>query len=520
MDAINPEYLIPGILDPPAPVDYAIPGNRLGGRFPVFTGTIYHGSTQVYAALPAMAVFGADITTFRLFQLLVGGGILSLVLALSALSTRGAARVVAVAAAGALALDPAFVLALRTQGYSCMFPLPLLLGCVLLLRRWDQGARPWLRLLAAGVLFGSAVFSYFIYAFFVPALLWLLLRKPHGEEPPGHRWGALLPWLAGCFIGYLPFVLGILLMRHNLGGSSQLIDWLRQSSEQLGATQDKTGLLERVRTVVVESRRVFTGEWPWLMILGQHRTGVLNAGKADVLILVPVIALGFSRFVARDRVRSIAVPVLLLLSFACGALVFGSRLDGQHYTAVLPLLYLAFGAGCAALWPRVPDGSRASIGAVLRGALVIVSLSLVLITSLLAQQDFHRDVRATGGAKLYSNAIDRFANHVDRTAPNATLYTPDWGFAMPLAFLSDASPVRMVVDPAEIRQGTCAGKPQLVVFQGTANRERLKEVVTQSQRTIERVTTWSQRDGVPVFQVARFAPATRCEDVTPPPAAP
>jgi hypothetical protein len=53
MDAINPEYLAPGILHPGRAVEYILPGNKVfGDRFPVFTGTNYHGSVQLYAVLP------------------------------------------------------------------------------------------------------------------------------------------------------------------------------------------------------------------------------------------------------------------------------------------------------------------------------------------------------------------------------------------------------------------------------------------------------------------------------------
>ena len=514
MDAINPEYLIPGIVDPPAPYDFALPGNRLGDRFPVLTSTVYHGSAQLYAALPFMAVFGADLTTFRFVQLLFGGAILALVLLLSASRAFGPKRAVAAGAAGVLALDPAFVLSLRTQAYSCMFPLLLLLGCVLLLRGWRGSRVPWLRLLVSGVLYGLAVFSYFIFAFFLPALLWLVLRTPDGDRMR-RSWVAPLPWLAGCVIGYLPWIWGILLIRHELGGSSQLFDFLRQTREELQPGQDTEGLFGRIGTVFTESRRVFTGEWPWLMILGQQRTGLMESVKADLLVLVPLLALIPGLASAAQR-RPIRPPLALALSFGCGALLFGSRLDGHHYTAVLPLLYAAFGCACAALWPwEAGAGWRTLVtsrGHAARGVLVIVAVTFIAITSVLAQQDFHRALQATGGVRLYSNAIDRFAQDLDRHSPNATVYTPDWGFALPVAFMSDAAPLRPVVDVAQIRQEACAGKPQLVVFEGSTNEARMQLIADLARRPIDDLRTWSQRDGVPVFQTARFAPSSQCDE--------
>jgi len=517
MDAVNPEYLIPGIVDPPPPLDYAVPGNRLGGRFPVFTGTYYHGSTQLYAALPFLSVFGTSLTTFRLFQMAVGAGILALILWMSASRTFGPKRALAAGAAGLLAVDPAFVLSLRTQAYSCMFPLLLLLGCVLLLPGWRDSRRPYLRLVVAGVLFGLSVFSYFIFAFFLPALLWLVLRRP-ADDASRRPWTMLLPWLAGCAVGYLPFVVGMLLIRDELGGTSQLLDWLQATRDQLKPGQDKEGLVSRIDTVQTESRRVFTGEWPWLMILGQHRTGLIESLKADVLVLVPLMALAVPRLTAAAQRRAIRPVLALAVSFGCGALVFGSRLDGHHYTAALPLLYAAFGCACAALWPWESGARWRSLLAsrlnAARAALVVVSMALIAVTSVHAQEDFHRGLQSTGGVRLYSKSIDEFARAVDRTAPDATLYTPDWGFSMPLAFLSEATPVRPIVDAAEIRQEVCAGKPQFVVFAGSGNEAKVRIVADLARRPIDELVTWSQRDGVPVFQVARFAPGTRCGAAT------
>jgi hypothetical protein len=391
-----------------------------------------------------------------------------------------------------------------------MFPLLMLLGCVLLLLGWRDSRRPWLRLALSGVLFGLAVFGYFIFAFFAPALLWLLFRRG-GESEPQRPWTATLPWFAGVVVGYLPWIVGILLIRNAVGGSSQLLDWVRDTADTLEVRQDQTGVLARVGNVFSEARSVFTGEWPWRMILAEPRTGVLETLKGWLLLLLPLVALLVAG--GRPRRLAIAVPFALVLSFGAGALIFGSRLGGHHYSAVLPLLYVAFGCACAVLWPgRSLTASGASVA---RAGLVAVAIAVVGLTSLLAQRDFHDRLLATGGAGLYSDAIDRFAKEVDRSTPDATLYSPDWGFAMPLAFLSDASPVVMApINIERLRADACAGKQQLIVFAGGGNEAKLRNVAQLARRPLSPATTWSQHDGKPVFQVASVAPS--CEDTAPP----
>jgi hypothetical protein len=517
MDAINPEYLIPGILDPPPSFELILPGNKVfGDRYPVFTGTYYHGSVQLYAALPFMKAFGATLGTFRVIRLLVGAGILTLALWMAAARAWGPARVLAAGAAGLLALDPSFVLALRTQAYSCMFPLLLLFGCVLLLRSWRDSRQPWLRLAGSGILYGLAAFGYFIYWFFFPVLVWLLLRSPPGERQRP-AWPVALSWFAGLAIGYLPFIAGMLLIRRELGGFSQLFDYLDQTRDTLAVTQDHAGLFGRVETVFTESRRVFTGEWPWLMILREPGTGLMDSLKADVLVLLPLLALAVPGLATPEQRRTVALPMALVLSFGAGAVVFGSRLDGHHYTAVLPLLYVAFGCACAAIWPRNQEagGKRGDQRLdVARRVLVVGSVALVALTSLRAEQNFHRDLRATGGVHLYSDSIDRFAAQLDKYATPPSVYSPDWGFALPVAFLSDASPVSMTLNIEELRQEACVGKPQVVVFLGSQNEAKLRTVADLARRPIADVRTWSQRDGVPVFQTARFDSATDCKPIT------
>ena len=307
MDAVNPEYLLPGILEPPAPFDLAIPGNRLDG-WPVFTGTVYHGSVQLYAALPFAAVLGSDLSTFRIVQMLVGALILVLVVGLAA-RPYGVKPVLAASVAAVIAVEPAFVMALRTQAYSCMFPLVLLLPCVLLLLRGRGGRVPqWLLVGGAGVLFGLAAFSYFIYWFFAPALLWLVLAERGARLP---RLGA---FAVGSAVGLLPFALGMLLLRDDVGGTQQLVDWLRDNREGLDPGQDDQGVLGRVEVVWRESRYVFAGQWPWAMILQESRTAALEGLKATLLVVLPVVALlpwfadraggGWSACRSRSRRRS------------------------------------------------------------------------------------------------------------------------------------------------------------------------------------------------------------------------
>lgn len=437
IDAVNPEYLIPGILEPPGSLVFSVPGNRLADRFPVFTATLYHGSAQLYAALPFMALFGASLPTLRLVQLLVGLAILVLTLALARRGRVGTPALVALCAAGALAVEPSFVLGLRTQAYSILFSVLLLLGALRLLLGWRTARRPRLCLIASGALYGLATFGYFVIAFFVPAIAWLLLR-PDAADGLGRaaRWRAAALWAAGLAIGELPFALGMLLLTIELGGPGALADFLRDTTAALKPGQDTSGPLARIGTVLGFFWSVASGEWPRLQILQDRGTGALDDLRTAVLVALPALCLA-RRIGSRAERRALAVPVALIASYLIVALIFAGRLGGHHFTALLPFLYVAFGMACAIVWPadaraalRAATDSRTRIA---RRAGVSMAIIAVLASGLLAQQQLHRDLVRTGGVDLFSDAIDRFAAAVDRETPNATIHAPDFGDTLSLA---------------------------------------------------------------------------------------
>lgn len=509
MDAVNPEYIIPGILNPDGAGNrpWILPGNVLLDRFPVFTGTLYHGSTQLYFALPVLAAFGVDVASLRLAQTLAGGLILLLAARLLRGHASGARAALAATALLLLALDPSFVIALRTQAYSCIFPMMLLLGAVLLLRDGRERAQPMPRFAAAGLLFGLAVFSYFIFAFFFPALLWLVLRKG-GAHGAASRWRGLLVWLIGCAVGCLPTLCGLLLIKDELGSVAALLDWLHLRSSDLKVMGDDTSVAARIASVANDFWHVVDSDWPRRMILRRYDGGPVAAVKAALLIGLPAVALWRSR--GTPERFDVLLPLALATSFLVCACIFGGRLGGHHYTALMPLLYVAFGSACALLWtqPTTPPAvSRRYIG----GVAVLATAMGIANAHALARM--HGDLRTTGGVGLYSDAIDRFSAEVSTHDPGATVYLPDWGFVMPFMFLTKASVAqRDAVHPFRVRREACAGKPQIVVFTGTDNAAKIALIANIADLPAPAVRTWTQRDGTPVFQSARFDPRDGCQD--------
>src|SRR5256885_13811784 len=144
MDAVNPDYLVVPVLHPTRPIEASVlPGNYIAHRLPILT-SFYHGTEQVWLGLPFFALLGTSVVSLRLVHGLFGCAVLA-----GALwwMRRAGVKPAVIALAGiALAVDPAFVFAFRTQSYITLAPVAwLLLSLVALdLAANRDDARRWL----------------------------------------------------------------------------------------------------------------------------------------------------------------------------------------------------------------------------------------------------------------------------------------------------------------------------------------------------------------------------------------
>jgi hypothetical protein len=222
MDAINPDYLAAGKLNPEIhnPV-WIIPT----ARFPIL-GNLYHGVQTYYLALPIDAVFGMNIVSVRLGQALFGAVIIALSFAIVVRTTGN--RLLAFVAAAGLATDIAFIASFRTQNYIILAGEVWLLASILcLLRPGPDGRAAW-RPFLSGVCFGLAAYGYFVFLFFGPAILWLA-----GSTATGKTKRDLAIWIGGVAAGMLPYVAGYLSLIAALGSVSNAITWIQATLHNL-----------------------------------------------------------------------------------------------------------------------------------------------------------------------------------------------------------------------------------------------------------------------------------------------
>ena len=174
MDAVNPDYLIVKILNPEAqPITaWVLSANYLNNlRLPVLIA-LYHGSLQFWLGLPLFWFFGTDVVGLRLTHAVFAVAVLASGFAL--LTRAGLKPWFAALACIALALDPAFSYAFRTQSYITLAASAwLLFGLATVMRATaPETSHCYFWWFTGGVLYGIAIFGYFIYAFFLPAIVY------------------------------------------------------------------------------------------------------------------------------------------------------------------------------------------------------------------------------------------------------------------------------------------------------------------------------------------------------------
>ncbi len=498
MDAVNPDYLAVAILNPAHRIEaWTLPGNLLLGRYPVLT-SLYHGTQQAWLGAPFFAVLGTTVVALRLVHGLFACAIL---VCATLLLRRAGLREAAIAATGiALAADPSFVFAFRTQSYITLAPVAWLLLSLLALARGAADANPRRWLLASGAAYGLAVFGYFIYAFYLPAVLYAVLAWPAAPGAAQPRWPRLLPWAIGACAGAIAYPIGYALIARNLGGIGGLVDYFRTTQEALGAMSSSLDFAGRVAYAWHMVTSVTHNWWQYSMMFGTQAS-VPGAQAKTLLLTAAPVALWLAAEVRRTAGIHLRVMVACGVSFFVLSLAFGSRLGGHHYVALLVLGYLGLALGIAALARRREDAPP-----IARSAWVVPVMIALLALGLLGQADVRAKLRETGGVGLLSDAIDRFAADARREHAQDFYIFPDWGLALPFAFLTggDVAYAATQPDAKRARALLCQGRTVHIAVINPERGSRIAEWTRELGWTDPDVASYRQRDGMVVFDVATY----------------
>jgi hypothetical protein len=513
MDAVNPDYLVVRVLNwsgPPVPT-FVLGGNYVFQRLPVLVA-LHHGTQTFWFGLPWFWLFGTTVTGLRVTHALFGLAVLAALYAL--LGRAGTGRWWAAAVGATLAVDPTWVYAFRTQSYITTAPAAWLLLSLYALQRSgsaDAGQRRrWIA--ASGFFAGFAFAGYFVYLFFAPAIALAAMAWPGDEARTlGLRLRRLRPWCAGFALGILPYVIGWALMMRHHGGPVAGWAVVRQTFPQLSGLTAAATLPERIDYVAMLLQFVVGNGHHHLLIFGELRT-VVGSGLKSALLLALPPALWLLAEMRRSATPLLRTLIGMQVSFAVGAAYFGTRLAGHHYMPLVPLAYatLAVGLACA-LAPRGASSRWTALAA--------VPLALLAALNVAGAVGEATALARSGGVGNFSDAINRFAEDLQRDRPKDFVITPDWGLVLPAVFLTGGHvEIAATEDPAKVRQRLCAGRDVAIALIEGDRPARFEEWRRRLDWGAPALTEYRQRDGGIAFVLGTFrgseAPA-RCAVASP-----
>ncbi len=501
MDAVNPDYLVVRLLNrhaqPIAP--WILGGNDLFGKAPVLI-SLYHGSQQVWLGLPFFALFGTTVAGLRLTHAMFALAILA---ALHAVLVRGGLKPWQAALAGvALALDPAFSYAFRTQSYITLAPTAWLFASLYaLLRASVEGAfsRRWL--IASGVFVGLSIVGYFIYAFYLPALLlalWLWSRERYNSARRGSPVEWLPPWIAGLAAGAIAYPVGYWLMIRNAGGVAQAWAQFQQMQQSLGAFNAQVPFPGRIAHVATMLETVVGNSFHHQLIFGEYAPLPGFGAKMGLLLAAPIVLWVCAE--ARGRPSTLLRALVALpISFAAVAMTFGTRLQGHHFVPLLPLAYAALAVAlfetASALKARKRQGEQVA-------AIVFAALAALNGAGQFVEAQRLAVVRGVG---YFSDAVNRVAEDLAAMDSKPFVYFPDWGLSMPVALLTRGTVgIGTAVDLPEAHRQLCGGRDVAFAVIDGDRAERIESWRKELEWSAPVTTTYRQADGNAVFALATF----------------
>jgi hypothetical protein len=504
MDAVDPDYLVARMLNPhghevPA---WVLPGNYLAKRYPILP-SLYHGSGQAWLGLPFFMLLGTTVTSLRVVHALFAFAIIWAIYAL--LSDRDLPCPWAAVACAALAVDPSFVYAFRTQSGLSTAPVVWILLAILKLSRAASAPAVHVRrdLGLSGLFCGLAIFGYFIYLFFLPAVAIALAiawrdpaRRAASGFGPRH---AFVLWAAGLCWGLALYVLGYSLLAASQGGFGGLLAYIQETQAKLGAFGSPISLLDRVAHVWAVLVGVVSNAANSTLIFNDYASAPAAAVKIAFLIALPLILWAIAEY----RGKASALLRLLLgleLSYVFISLSFGNRLGSHHYVCLVPLMYAALALALANAVAGL-EGSRF----IRTGTPGVVVFAALIAINVAGDKQVISKLADTHGVGLYSDAIDRFADDVLRTKRDHFVVLPDWGLFMPVVFLTGANVQVASADNFEAARHFLCHQRDVTVGLITGDREaRFADYQRRLRWEPPAIEAYKQHDGTVVFEVGTF----------------
>lgn len=501
-DALNPDYIAAETLN--SQLDN--PGGPLPTAWFPLLGNVYHGVQNYYIGLPIFWFFGMNIVSVRLAQALPGAFTVFLLYLVSVRLTQN--RLVALIAAVGLATDIAFLASFRTQFYIILGGEAWLFGSLFFLGlNGPPSNRAGLKCFLSGVCFGLAVYGYFVFLFFLPAMAWLIVR-----DRGLCAWPSVKTWAAGFIVGMLPYVIGYISLAVAFGEVGQVIEWLSGAVTGIAPLSSKQTIIDRFANAFGLLTNALNNVGNESMIFDE--SFVEGYAKTKIFIMYTLISAGIVLVLADLKQQgrgSIARQMVALpLSYFFVAALLGDRLWIHHYSALVPAIYLVCGIVVNELYRLIPAKAIAEKPVLYESPLIVLGILLACL-NIQQQQSFFQCLEYTGGVGKSSSAMTLMAEEALTTPDKGVYFFPEWGFFPSFNLLTgNRIAFELDLNAANLHKHWEAKRPIRLLFWKESDGE--KYVSALKQEGIEGVAwrVYYQRDGKPAFyMISTHYPAVR-----------
>jgi hypothetical protein len=437
---------------------------------------LYHGNVGVWLTALSVLITGTtSVLQHHIVYALVAACCVCLLYRVLTHEVLGVPRWWAAAVVVLLACWPSLLTIIITQFYMCLFGTACILWGTLLLFNWMKDKSRSRALWGSYLLFGLAFYSYFNFLFFLPALL--IVTAYHLKRENCLTFDRLVPpliaYLAGCgfyVLGYsqralddagvaitaprrilllavfclllaglfVAFVKKIrlrfpLLGLYAVGAVAWAVAVLPRMSAHLESLQvlgvTPTTFAGKLAKIVSDYGSILSGKYAEEMIYGQ---AVVTLPISPILVVAAVAAVTLVLEILAKQYdwRWKAAGGTMLLFFCC-CVVFGSRMQPQHY---VPILFVTAALLCLCLLSMVRSvgellGGRKHASGVKVAALVLTVLAVAF--NVFNQTQIIRQIHLTGGEGKWSGELTELAEDAlaHQAAGEQELYLFDqWGF--------------------------------------------------------------------------------------------
>lgn len=408
-DAVNPDYIAAKYL---TGIDPYI------NHFPPYTtfptlGQLYHGVGHFYLSSVFFNIFGTSDISLRLMHSLLG--LIIVLLSFILLKRLIGNNHVAFAVCAVLAVDPTLTFAFRTQSYITLTPIIFTFISILLLL--NTKTNTILKLIISGFSSGLAFYGYFVYLFFIPAFIILIINKQSNYKQNTKN---IVIWSSGFCIGCILYIIGYIQFINELGSFTAFIESLKSVS----MSNSSYSLFHVITAQFNKLLSAISGEYNYLMMFSASPK--LPLGQIKVGLIVSIILWSISK---NTTTKTNSIPLNFIFSFLLISFIFGNKIGSHHLVIILPFLYLQLGISIIRILEQKKNISAYTTLCIV--GLICISLNFSF------QFNTQKTLNETGGVGYYSDSLKQLALEALHSNTNRIYVFGEWGFSAPFAILTE-----------------------------------------------------------------------------------